>query len=994
MKLAWILAVAFAVAMATGVGAQSVILTPNGSVIYGPHPAPLASSTTAPTPTPSPTPVSNAYQLAVEADAPYLFLRMNSATGTETDLGSGGNNATYNGTGTQAGPALDGDVGSGSFSPLGASGNYLEITSPLTAWPSTNFNTLEAGFVANSSDCSNGASLFNTWAPNPPATNNGTFSLDIVHDNSPSGCHVRMTSDNGGNAAACPAASLTTGVTHFAYGTYNRSTGLTLYVDPTPTSTPCGTQGSTYPAAWSNATGPVMVGQFASRASAQLNVATNTFILQGQVADVSMYTTNLSVARMAAHYAASQIAATPAPTPLAAPSGLSADAALCINGLVNVNVLPTIPPGFGAASGHPAGEFGLSGYSRTLFDTYWGNASSSSRIGNIGASFSGVLAHLTSPVALPIAMDGATSIAVDTASPAGISNGSTIEVGVSPGEYSVSDFFQIGGVYSSTHVDPVTIIGTLCSGYGTKTWNLCNVRTYSSITPVSTATTIPVTSPAYGTATKIYAETALNTWNGGSLSFGKSDSGYDNYLSITGDGSGLADPFTIGPDTDVAGSPQAVSIAANPMPAAYGYPNDPAAINLDNFTMTHVAAGAVPTFPPEGGSIDVNVADPTHGQNNWPVSIGQHGSSKLLIGTLASGGCDNQSGCGVASNPWHIVGAHYPHGAATGSITASAPMEFWSYLGFWSGTIDKELDIQFGHIAANVRLSGFNSGMSEAFWTFQTQAGFSNISQNSLTRNEADCFEKFSNTSGTQVNSGNLLWNYSNTGGSGDVAPYWAGLWSPSTDASANYHSFACNWAPGGQPTPFPTPFASKPGDIFSPSYDPSSGDSLYADGLPVLDHTGTLDLTQGVSGKEVMATFQIGGQYGFLSPHVNVSTTTTSTVIPAAYASLVTIGVTSTSNWVQQVGKVYDICTPSCSGSPTAYMHGLLEAVSGNNLTFWTMEGGGSAGYHDHGTSTIGSTLPIGSQVTVVDGALGQAYPQFYHIQWIRPYKRTNTSC
>lgn len=272
------------------------------------------SGAPSPTPTPSasPTPI-NAFAQAVASDSPYGFWHNNTTSGTEPDFGSGNNPLTYHGTGTRGGTGLTNDTGSGSYSPGGNTSNYLEAAAVLTGWPTSSTTTFTWGVRAkpNSTDC-NGtagplANVLNTWGP----TGTSTFSLDIVSDTT--SCHLRATSDNGSNTAASANGSLASGSTYLLYLTYDKAVGMTVFICQI-TCTSSGTNSATYMNAWSAQSGPVMIGQFASRSVLNNPGAAGSF--SGSIGDVMIFKTVLSTTRMSAHLAAASIATpTPAPTP-------------------------------------------------------------------------------------------------------------------------------------------------------------------------------------------------------------------------------------------------------------------------------------------------------------------------------------------------------------------------------------------------------------------------------------------------------------------------------------------------------------------------------------------------------------------------------------------------------------------------------------------------------------------------------------------------------
>jgi hypothetical protein len=243
---------------------------------------------------------STPYKNAVLADSPYAYWPMSTTSGTETDYGSGGNALTYVGSGTRGGPALTADTGAASYSPSNSSGgDYAWKSTSLTSWPSTNFATWEVVFKPSASqECNTGNSggqftLVDDWSTG------SAFYAAVVADST--SCHLTVSGDSGNNNATQANGGLTAGTVYDLVFTYDKTNGIKVYLNGN--STPIATNTATYYAAWSSVAGPMWVGAAGSR-STNNTVDTTVGSIAGYECCVSLYSTELSTTRIAAHYSA------------------------------------------------------------------------------------------------------------------------------------------------------------------------------------------------------------------------------------------------------------------------------------------------------------------------------------------------------------------------------------------------------------------------------------------------------------------------------------------------------------------------------------------------------------------------------------------------------------------------------------------------------------------------------------------------------------------
>jgi hypothetical protein len=312
---------------------------------------------------------------------------------------------------------------------------------------------------------------------------------------------------------------------------------------------------------------------------------------------------------------------------------------------------------------------------------------------------------------------------------------------------------------------------------------------------------------------------------------------YDTYFGDSSDGIGL-DPFSVTADTAVAGSPQALSIMAEPMPSNIIASNSDMLTVLNNDQYIVTSASAAYNVPSVGGSLVVNVANPNGAQNNWTVGIGYSGAAVMFVGTLTSGGATPSGNGTGGSNPWTISNIRIYNGAPGTTITPGINDEggfrAYNWPAYYSGALDTHVNLQYGFFVARVRVPNYLPALSPAFWTLETGGVATN--SGGLERDELDIQEMFGNTSGNSMNAGQILWN---------TPSFWptpTGVYGfPNGTPQSAYHDYGVLITPGST--------------------------TFYLDGVPISGHSGGPDWTQGSPDKEVMLMFQVGAPKSWLDP-------------------------------------------------------------------------------------------------------------------------------
>jgi hypothetical protein len=363
------------------------------------------------------------------------------------------------------------------------------------------------------------------------------------------------------------------------------------------------------------------------------------------------------------------------------------------------------------------------------------------------------------------------------------------------------------------------------------------------------------------------------TWGPGFLaSWGRHQ--YDTYFGDSSDGTGY-DPFSVVTDTGASGSPKALRIEAIPMPS-------PIATSLTVMANDQwIVTSATSSFavPSEGGSLTVNVASPNSAQNNWKVGMGYQNGAITFIGTLKSGGATPSGNGTGGSNPWTISNIHVYSGTPGTTVTPGSNDEggfrAYNFPQYYSGTLDTNVNQQYGFFVARMRLPQPTPGLSPAWWMLETGGVGTNGGQ--LLRSEWDSEEQFGADEGYELNAGNILWN---SGGdsygcglncsstNNATAPGSTGVYPwPSTSSgnyATSYHDYGVLVQPGGPA--FPTNYSS--GGNFVENNSPWVGTTFFVDGVPIAGHIGEPDLTQGSPDKEIMMMFQVGSPGSWLDPN------------------------------------------------------------------------------------------------------------------------------
>ena len=192
-----------------------------------------------------------------------------------------------------------------------------------------------------------------------------------------------------------------------------------------------------------------------------------------------------------------------------------------------------------------------------------------------------------------------------------------------------------------------------------------------------------------------------------------------------------------------------------------------------------------------------------------------------------------------------------------------------------AGTLDTNVNQQYGFFVARIRLPQPAAGLSPAWWILETGGVGTNGGQ--LLRSEWDIEEQFGSDYGYELNAGNILWNsggYSYGRGlhcpaaNNTTAPGASGVYPwPSTsngNYNSSYHDYGVLDQPGGPP--FPTNYSS--GGNFVENNSPWVGTTFFLDGVPIAGHIGQPDLTQGSPDKEIMLMFQVGSPDSWLDPN------------------------------------------------------------------------------------------------------------------------------
>jgi hypothetical protein len=341
----------------------------------------------------------------------------------------------------------------------------------------------------------------------------------------------------------------------------------------------------------------------------------------------------------------------------------------------------------------------------------------------------------------------------------------------------------------------------------------------------------------HGTQTRTLSPQA--SWPGLQTSLGRFQ--YDTYFGDQSDGSGH-DPFNV--SVDPVSGVQALSILAEPMPANMA--NSPP---YGNGWTAGSLSGSIVT-PAAGGSITIPVSSANVTHQGWQSGIGRPaktaGSGEddpqgvVFLGTVTAGGCTVQGdgSCTGGSTSITLSNVKYYEAGPGVTIPAGADFQDWGFTDYYSGTLDLNLNIEYGFFVTRIRTPKYLPAVSPAFWTLQT--GGEPSSPTGIERNEDDIMEMFANTSGNALNAGQIRWNSGN-----QFWPTPTGVYTwpySSGDPSTAYHDYGVLLTNGST--------------------------TFYLDGNPITSsasHAGGPDWTNGTADKELMDMFQVGGPGGWL---------------------------------------------------------------------------------------------------------------------------------
>lgn len=370
----------------SGGGGSVASAVPGGTMPGTTAPGATAPSGTAPSgATPSPTPATgttssqSTYVASVRSSSPLVYYRMNEPSGTTAyDSSANKHNGTYSG-GVILGesPLIVNDASAKSVSfPSGFANSNVAWTNPAVS--------AECWIKPTAADVASEPRIMsNAWSDHTGAG----FMLWIT---------AGTAAFNAGYLTARGTYPLTVGKTYHVVGTYDTTSGATLYIDGVSVANQNGTS-SQAPQTGDGATTYVGV----------LNASSGGFgftdYFQGNVSDCALYDHALTPTDVSAHYNAGAQAnvmpaplptttATPAaPAPTGAPSAITYNASnACINHHLFTNtVLPMNEGEFSTAGldrawwsrmrGNPLGGNQYSGFrvswGRNQYDTYFGDAS-------------------------------------------------------------------------------------------------------------------------------------------------------------------------------------------------------------------------------------------------------------------------------------------------------------------------------------------------------------------------------------------------------------------------------------------------------------------------------------------------------------------------------------------------------------------------------------------------------------------------------------------
>jgi len=327
-----------------------------------------------------------------------------------------------------------------------------------------------------------------------------------------------------------------------------------------------------------------------------------------------------------------------------------------------------------------------------------------------------------------------------------------------------------------------------------------------------------------GTQTRTLGVNA-GSWKGFNTSWGRHQ--YDTYFADLSDGLNI-DPFSVGPDKDAPGAPNALRIDAGVLPTNIA--RSLTVLANDQWQVTTATADI--KMPAEGSSIDIPVTDPNAAQTGWDIGMGYENGAYTWVGKLTNGATPSGDRTGGHS-PWHIINIHRYSGNPGDVIHPNdeGGLRSYHFPDYWSGVLDTNFNQQYGFFVSRIRMPKYLPAISPAFWTLATAVP--KDAQGNLIRHELDIAEMFGATSGNALNFNEIAWNQPWKAGVG-VVPL-------AFDPNLDYHDYGVLVAPGNV--------------------------TFYIDGKPIPGDSNLPDWTQGSADKEMMLMIQVGGPGGWLDP-------------------------------------------------------------------------------------------------------------------------------
>lgn len=994
------------------------------------------------------------YNAAVLADTPTVHFPMLEASGNFVDVSGNGNTGVNIATIAYGQPPLSAYLATNSASFNGGGYAYesaVQATFDLTVETWVN---LTAADLAQSSHF-----IDNAWSDGASTQGYALYAQGTTFKFS----YANGRTLNAGAVAGGFNGTVVAGTLYHLVAMYDNTLGkATIYVNGGLAGT------STLPSSTNVNTGDTaktFFGALNTGLTGAISIAQN---VKGTMSNAAVYNHLLTPTRILTHYDIGIGVAPPTPTPTLAPNfnaivsggGIYAAApiqnAVCINNATYANILPLVPPGFGAASGQPMGEFASAGYTKAALDATWGQQTV--RAGSIGGAFSGIVATLGAALTIPVS-GAAFSITASTANPAGaavalvtsavtavgpqtvttsnVTNivvgntfgigganpetiyvtavsgtgfsanftqthaandpiGSIVAIGDSPGEQ--------GNVYSKTAVDDIVVEGTLLSA-STTTWNLTNARSYDSIAPFPPAlTTVPATSTSYGTATKIYLATSLAHWNGYTTGFGNVNGGFvDHWLGFVGDGTNGSETVPQSIVTDGVDG-QVLQLTANPADPTDQWPNrSPMLLQRGTLTGSYIANGNVGlnnsltaafTWNAVGSSEVVSVSAAANYRLDQIAQFGDFNSGHVAVGFVGA----------ITGTTITVYDIQYLEGVAGGTaLAAGTNLNLAAWKPFYTGNVDVNLnDFQYGYAVSDEKVPWANNNVQPAWWTVETQTGFiqmangtGGISGYELRRNEVDIMERIFGYPASIINSGDLIWaGFTQFGTEGFYNPGagQGGGFGVSNPATT-YHNYGSLWQPGGA--------TAYPGAYPTPNAASTPVPNLVTTTLATNGNSGqaipcTSGITSGVS--EILDSAGVTGNQGCGDPTQRSGDKELQVTMQMNGGGLTTTPATTTAAFVVPAAIYNTVVVPVSTLTGWVQQLGREYDFSDGTQTMKCMLESISGlnltcGLMGGSTATLGSTIATAALVKSPDAAFVQTYPVTWQIKYVRAYKPISPS-